>query len=233
MTLLSVCNDVLGEIGLDPITTVASSTDQRARSILAVAKAAQKKLGRKRWPVLLTYATFDTVAGTAAYDLEADFKAFAVNSAFNEDTMSRLRGAVTPQEWAYTLVNGSFDAVPTFRISGYASKFRLTPTPTAAETLSYWYYSKNLAADSGATEKELAVLDTDVFKFDEDLVKREIKWRYLRQRGLDYGEDYREAAEALEAEFAKAIALPDIMVGKPVYNLPITDGYVPETGFGT
>lgn len=232
MSLLSAVNDVLGEIGLDPITSVESTSDPRARALLAVAKAAQNKLGRVKWPMLQLEHTFPTVVGQSDYDLPTDFRAILYDTAYNTSNLGRLRGSCTPQEWQYMVLNGAVNSPIRFRISGYASKFRITPEPTAVETVSFWYTSKNLATTSLGVAKELAVLDTDIFKFNEDLVKREIKWRFLRQRGLDYAEDFREAAEALELEFAQALALPSLMLGSQL-EPDITDGYVREMGYGT
>jgi hypothetical protein len=232
MTLLSAVNDVLGEMGLDSIQSVASSTNQRSLSLMGVCKAAQKDIGRRNWPVLQAEHTFTTVVDQAEYDLPADFKALISDTAYNTENATKLKGSSTPQEWQWMVQNGQVSISYRFRVSGYASKFRITPTPTAAEEISFWYRSTNLAVSEGGVEKELAVLDTDLFKFDEDLVKRHIKWRYARQRGLDYAEDYRDAYEALDREFAAAISLPDVIIGASERHVDITDGFVPETGFG-
>jgi hypothetical protein len=237
-TALSIVQDVLGEIGITPLPTdIASSTDARAITLRSLLKASMEELARKNWPVLLKEHTFDTVDGTSEYNLPADFGKFVSNTAFDRDEYYKLRGSMSPEQWQFLKASGvlgdSLTGVKQFRISSYPSKFKITPTPSEATSIYYEYLSSYMAVDDDGVEIPACIANTDVPKFDASLIKRDLKWRYLKTRGFDYAEDFREAKDAIDAAFAAAIAQPNVELGGGTDVGPLTDGYVPTTGYGS
>lgn len=240
MTLISLVNDALSEIAIDRVTSVVSTSDPRAPVMLAVAKAALKAVSREHnWPHLNTTTpyTFPTVVAQQAYDLPDDFEKIITDTTYDTSDDYRLIGGVSPAEWQWVNVNGGLMDGARFIVQGYGAnrKMVLTPAPTSVNTIAYFYKSSFLAADNAGVAKATFTADDDTTKVPEDLVQMEFKWRYLKQRGLDYGEEYREAKEAAERIYAESKNSPTItLAGGRVSDLyPLTSGYVPDTGYGT
>ena len=76
------------------------------------------------------------------------------------------------------------------------------PTPTAIETLVYEYVSSRWARSSvGVAQAEFAA-DTDTTVFDPDLMRAEIKWRYLAAKGMVFDDARAEAMAIRESRIA-------------------------------
>lgn len=205
MTLLSAIQDTCDEIGVPRPSAIISSSDQRARTLLALVKTTCNQLIKRHdWSALIREATITTVNGTASYSVESDFLRVIGDTAWDSTNYRKMRGSLTPQEWQY--VKRAILASPAlrkrFRVKwDTVSKARevfIDPTPTSAETLVYEYGSTHFcqATGGGATKAALSV-DSDVFLLDEELIKRDLKWRYLSSRGQPYAEEKQEAERAI------------------------------------
>jgi len=122
------------------------------------------------------------------------------------------------------------DASPRFRYRIRGGRLLLTPTPTAGHTLAFEYISKNwiLGADA-VTYKSAFTLDTDTLLLPEELLRMGLRWRWKKEQGREYAEDFRDyemrVADALGRDGGKPViqldgsaprARPGIMV--PDYN---------------
>ena len=78
MTLLSVCQDAIREIGQFEVpNTIVSNSNTTAIKLLAHAKRAVRELAeRADWDVITREYTFATVNGTTAYSMPSDFDRF-------------------------------------------------------------------------------------------------------------------------------------------------------------
>ena len=66
------------------------------------------------------------------------------------------------------------------------------PTPTAGNTWAFEYISKNwILGVDGTTYKQFFTLDTDTLLLPEELLTLGLRWRWKKEKGFDYAEDFR------------------------------------------
>lgn len=125
-------------------------------------------------------------------------------------------------------------------LSGITRSISLVPVPTLVETVIVEYKTKQTAFTVGldsVIDVPAAVmsLDNDTTRLDESLIELGIKWRWLKSRGLDYGEEYRTYTDAVDMRYAQDINLPSVPLAPCRYtqdDAPITNGFVPDRGYG-
>lgn len=236
MTVLSVVQDVLSEIGDFEIPgSLVGNNSSTARQMLALANTEGKSYARMAdWQWLLTSYTFTTTDGTAAYDLPSDIRFFVNATWWDRTNYWEIFGPATPDIWQ-TLKSGIVtDGVRRwFRVQG--NQFYLHPTPsTTGDTIAYEYISDAWAvAEDGTTTKTSFTADTDSPRYDDYILQLGIKWRFLREKGLPYAEDYNAYADEVERAMGKDGAAP-------IQRLDSTSQWyrdlgmlnVPEAGFG-
>lgn len=229
MTLLSICQTALREIGDFAVpTTIVGNNDPNAVQMLALANRAGRTLANDyRWQALLTNYTFPTVASTDSYALPNDFGRFANLTQWDNTNTTRVQGPVTPSQWQFLQSSGlggaaQFDKA--FRIAG--GLFYIYPTPTAADTIAFQYYSRRWI-----TGKEAFSADTDEALIDEDLILLGTKYRFLAARGDSYEREENEYLRRLDSLQGADGGRNVIAFGK---SLLIGDmaGNLPETNFG-
>ncbi|MBM3346850.1 MAG: hypothetical protein FJY55_10200 [Betaproteobacteria bacterium] len=81
---------------------------------------------------------------------------------------------------------------PRYRFRIRNGKLLVNPAPAAGLTWAFEYMSKNwiLAAD-GTTYKQYSTLDTDTILLPEELVLMGLRWRWKKEKGQEYAEDFR------------------------------------------
>jgi hypothetical protein len=235
MSLLSIAKDVTDVIGLARPTAIVTGQDPLARQILGLAKETLEELGRMDWPVLQIPYTFDTVPSQTQYALPADFGRDVGDTLYAASRYAALRGSLTPGDWARQRNNlpdlGRFR----YRIYGLPLKINVSPTPTTVETfvMEYQTTARVIQAD-GITLKSTYFDDTDVSLVPEELVKKGLKWRLRRAKGLDYSEEFDDYEQTRSQWLAQALAMGSMAVAyrSPYDGAEIGEGYIPEYGFG-
>jgi hypothetical protein len=232
MSLLSIVLRVCDEVGLPRPTAVATSTDQLARQLFALANTELEELSKRfDWPVLTREKTFNTVAGTTQYALPADYRKFISNSIYDRSAYTALRGSLSPSQWQAAQI--SSPARTSVRIYGNPLKLNITPAPASVETLVFEYMTTNFAVSSMGAEKPLYGSDDDSSLIDEALVRMGLKWRAKHAKGLEFSADLAEYEAVVAREFAAAMAQPFIPVGFSRHSEePITTGTIRSQGFG-
>jgi len=123
---------------------------------------------------------------------------------------------------------------PRYRYRLRGGKLLVNPTPAAGHTWAFEYVSKNwLLGIDGTTYKQYATLDTDTILLPEDLVLMGLRWRWKKEKGLDYAEDFEEyenqiktdlgrdgGKETLRMDGESRDARPGIFVPDMSWNLP-------------
>lgn len=235
MSLLTACQRVCDEVGMPRPSVVASSLDQLARMLFALANTEIEELSKsKDWPSLQSIGAIeDTVIGVSTYAVPADFRKLITGTAYQSAQYRRIRGSLTPSQWqrrrnvALNMLDGYG-----LRIFGNPRLIYLTPTPEIEETLVYEYMSKFFVTDADGVPKPAFTVDTDETIVGEDLFRAGLKWRIKHAKGLEYSEDYNQAMLARERDYAAELALDEICVGGPRPLDSLDPGYVRDTGFG-
>ena len=240
MSLLTMIQTAANIVGVQQPVSAIGSTDTTTLQMLALANQEGRELAEKSWPLLWRNATITTVADQQEYALPADFNWQLVDTFWNAATRLPVWGPQTPQTKQaieYGLIGQQPVATRYWIWRGASSndaKVYIQPTPPDnGDTLAYMYVSSHWCrnADDDTTYSAWTA-DTDVGILSEDLMKDGVVWRFLRQKGLDYG-DYRNDYERRRDRL--------IAQSRPAPNLSVT-GFrmwpmigpwsAPETGYG-
>lgn len=238
MALVDLCRSVLRQTGWKDLTTIASNTDPTARQLFGIANEELDELSQRAWPHLIKTHEFTTVADDDEYALPADFRVPVGNSAYQATQYYSVRGSLSSGEWAqrkYGLLgNLSRWAYRIVYNDSGVPVLRLAPTPTQADDMVIEYLSSNFARASDTTEQAAFVVDSDVSKVPERLVRLGVMYRFRRVKGLDFSAELAQYNNAVNQAFSQYRAHGDIRIGgTPLTHDPeLTSGYVPDTGFG-
>jgi hypothetical protein len=191
MSLLTLVQSVCRRLTLPVPTAVASSSDVNIQLMFELANEDGEELQtRCNWQLLTSEHTFPTTdAAVQANALPADFDRFIGNSQYDRTTRRQVLGPITPQVWqaiqAQPQLNRVFLA---FRQRG--GQVLVTPNPAAGDTLAYEYVSANWVQSQGGQGQSAYMADTDVSLIDETLINLGVRWRFKKEKGFDYGEDF-------------------------------------------
>lgn len=234
MSLLSICQDTADVIGLTRPTAIITGQDPISRQMLGFCKEALEELSLMDWPFLEVSYSFPTVVDQTAYTVPEDYGREIGDSVYGNARYSQIRGSLTPADWARqrNILPGL--GFYRFRIFGNPLKLNLTPTPQVVETIVMEYQTLYRVAHFDATPGLTYTDDRDVSVVPEYLMKKGLKWRLRRAKGLDYSEEFDDYEIARTTALAQSLQLGSMPVAyKGPYDsadLPI--GYVPETGYG-
>lgn len=236
MTLLSVAQDVCDVIGLVRPAAIITGNDQLARQILGLAKETLEELGLMDWPMLEVPYTFNTTVGQAQYDLPADFGREVGDTVYVASQYSQLRGSLSPADWyrqrdALQAQIGRYR----FRIFGLPTKLNFAPTPQVVEEITLEYQTTYRVRQGDGTYKDTFYADSDVPLVAEELLKKGLKWRLRRAKGLDYSEEFDDYEISRAQRLAQALSMGSMPIAyRSQYDMP--EGlnlYIPETGYGS
>lgn len=177
--------------------------------------------------------TVDLSIGQAAYSMPSDFESFAMCTFWDNSPNWELMGAISAQEkqlLRYGIVAPAINR--TFYIR--SSKLWLVPTPTTnGELITYDYYSNGFCQSSGGTAQTSWEADTDTYVLDEDCFIQGMKWRYLRSKGFDYGQefiDYKQQVAIVMSRDGGQRSLS--LTGGTQWNRFLDGSNIPETDYG-
>ncbi len=241
MTLLSICKAVTSVCGF-AVPVSVQTTEETNVQLIALANEALEDLSEEyNWPQLEIEYPINLVGAQDVYEWPSDFRKTEAASLFRSDEYFRVKGSVNIIEWnkrKYGLL-GSLSCLayrtyysPTTGAAG----IQVTPTPDSAGTMVGLYYTNNYASDGAMvpTFKAKYELDTDVSRIPERLVKLGLMWRFRRAKGLDFSAELAQYNSVIAKQFSDRIGPADIVIGRKNYftNDGLTDGYVPDNGFG-
>jgi hypothetical protein len=179
--------------------------------------------------------------GQIAYDLPTDIKSFVNATQWDRDFRWPMLGPLSPQEWQ-TVMSGISPVGPRIRFRVVDNTFLIQPLPGTGQTdqIAYEYISNAWCTDSSGTPRTASggicrfAADGDLYRWPEDTLKLGIKWRFLRAKGLDYGEEYREYTESRDTQIATSGASRSLRLNATANGLNLL-GYdnIPDSGYGT
>lgn len=193
MTMLSVVQRFCTRTGLTSPATVYGTTDPQIRQILAILEEEGSDLSKRGdWNEI----TFEATHNTLAQEDQGAITTIASNG-FNYIKNQTIwdRSLRLP---VYVIDGPNWQAAKAMSLTGprYQARIRggkliSNPVPTAGNTWAFEYISKNwiLGAD-GTSYKEYFTLDTDTILLPESIVLMGLRWRWKKEKGLEYGEDF-------------------------------------------
>lgn len=205
MTLLSICQDAAGRIGLGTIDSIVANTNPLAVRLRGLATASGRAMMRRHaWQFLRDEVTFTTTATEEQTNspIPTDFHRFVNETLWNRSLRRPLMGPMTPQE--YQEYKASATSVLSDAFVLRQNKFYMLAAPGAGQTVAYEYVSKYWCKvdDASARSKTSFTADTDVPAFDEELMTLDLVWRYKSSVGLPYAEAMNDFEIAVNSDIA-------------------------------
>lgn len=236
-TLLELIQQATDEIGIPQPSAIIGQVDDQSRQLLALANREGKDFSvlansRGGWQNLHKEYTFTTVSGTADYALPSDFEYFVQRSFWDGNMLWELMGPISAQE-KQILRYGSVTSGPRRKFYVRGNMLYLDPEPTTTgDTIAYDYYSNAWCQSAGGTDQTKWNDDTDFYKLDEDCFIQGMKWRFLRAKGLDYGEEKKAYDSDCMRVLARDGGARDLSLVRNEGIPFISMGNVPDTGYG-
>lgn len=202
---------------------VASGAFQSGTRILSIDSATQVTLSN---PAIASGT--DIIFGQIAYDLPSDFEYFVQKTFWDNRYKWALIGPITAQE-KQILRYGVVASGPRNKFYVRVNKMWLDPVPSEEFMIAYDYYSNApIAATAGGYSKTWTA-DTDTYLLDEDCFIQGLKWRFLRAKGLDYGEEYSSYLEDTQRTIGRDGGSRDLPLGGAGYApFFIDDANIPD-----
>ncbi|MES0385716.1 MAG: hypothetical protein ABUJ98_14175 [Hyphomicrobium sp.] len=199
MTLLTLCQNVADDVGVERPTTIVGNPDRTAKRLLRAATRECQLLAKQDWSILQRPHEYSTVAGVDAYDLPDDFESLLSDTSWDRTNYWLIRGGMTAKEWQVrkSAIIATTAFRKEFRIkrgAGNVRQYFIDPVPTEADDLVFEYKSKGWAQSSTGVVQSQWLADTDTAILDEDLVEMGVLWRYLKRIGQSYIEEFNEHA---------------------------------------
>lgn len=221
MSLLTIVQGFCQRTKLPVPATVMGNTDPQVIQFRALLEEEGQELSQRgQWEGLLREATHTTLAA----EDQGTIISIATNgfrSILHETMWDRNDKLPVPliNSSAWQRLKATVGISPRYRYRLRGGKLLLTPTPPAGHTLAFEYLSKNwILGVDGTTYKELFTLDTDTLLLPEELLRLGLRWRWKKEHGLEYAEDFR----TYETEVANALGRDG---GKPTLYM---DGSQPR-----
>lgn len=196
MSLLTVVQYVCGRVNIPvPSTVMGSVTDTQVLQLLRLLEEEGNDLAQRGpWQGITFEATHTTIAnedqGAVTSIATNGFRGIKNQTFWDRTNKLPVLGPLSDEEWQAFKGLATTGARYYYRIRG--GKLLVNPTPTAGYTWAFEYVSKNwILGDDGTTYKQYFTLDTDTILLPEDLVLMGLRWRWKKEKGLDYAEDMR------------------------------------------
>jgi hypothetical protein len=146
------------------------------------------------------------VRGNAYYGCTRESGNDGVNTIWDRNLSEPVYGGVSGRDWQAIKATNVTGPRYQFRIRG--GKLLANPVPTAGHTWAFEYISKNWITDStGVTYKQYFTADSDLMLLPEELLLMGLRWRWKKEEGLEYAEDFRsyemQVKDALSRDGAK------------------------------
>lgn len=229
MALLSIIQDAADRMGLPRPTSVVGSSDTQVRQLFGLAQQEGKELARRGpWQALTLEKTITATASeTQSGGIPTDFDRMIEGSFWNRTQDRRVVGPLDPQKWQ-GLKTGLYNLVwDAFRIRG--NELLMNPVPQAGDELVYEYVSLYWCTDaSGSTSRAAWAADDDLARLDEELITLGVIWRFLKAKGLDYGEAFRTYEMEVERRLANDGGMRMLDLGGDSGGSGVFDPSVPE-----
>lgn len=192
-TMLEIVQDFMGRQNLPVPTTVYGTTDPQVLQAMKLLEEEGNDLAsRGAWQFLINEASLTTLA----LEDQGAMTSLATNGfryILNDTMWSRSRrlpvsGPMDPRAWQ--MLKAQFVSGPYYRHRIRGNHLLVNPVPPAGESWYFEYVSENWILN-GSTYKRRFTADTDTPLLPNDLCLQGLRWRWLREKGMDYAELFR------------------------------------------
>lgn len=236
MTALSIVQQVCAWQALPIPQALFSATDAQTvelRGLLNEEIGELKKWPDMYWRKLMRQYTFiseDSDVQTLN-PLPDDLEYIIPNTMWDRTITRPCWGPIDPQVWQAWKARPILTSVLWgWRLRG--NDFLTAPNPPAGDTVAYEYISNLAVYSAGQTtpDKPYFTADTDTCVFDELMVERGVRWRFLSQKKLDYTQEYQVWIGLVQREASRNKGMPILNASSPTFPA-LAGPYVPSFNF--
>lgn len=231
-TLLEIVQTFTQRQGLPVPATVMGSLDAQVVQYGALLQEGLESISaRGAWQELVKETTWVTTATEdqgAITTLAPGFRYLKVKTLWDRTQKLPLLGPTDGQDWQALKAIVVTGPRYSFRIRG--DHFLTTPAPPAGHTWAFEYLSENFLVDAGGTVyKSAFTLDTDNILLPKQIVLADLRWRWKKEKGLTYAEDFNSAEAMIADALGRDGGSPDLDMAASACNGDILPGvWVPS-----
>jgi hypothetical protein len=231
MSLLTVIQYVAGRTGVTVPSSVLGTSDPQVLQLLRLVEEEGEDL-RKRgpWQGIVKEASWSSTAaedqGAVTTLAASGFDYIKKDTFWDRTSKFPIIGPLSDSEWQARQALAITGPRYSWRIRG--GKMLISPIPAASLTFVFEYISKNwILGVDGTTYKQYFTLDTDTILLPEELVIMGLRWRWKKEKGFDYAEDFRtyeaQVKDALGRDGGKVTLSMDGSIRKPQPGVFVPD----------
>lgn len=231
MSLLTIVQKHTRRTGLPVPVSVVGNTDSQVAQILNLLEEECVELAsRHQWKGLLNEATFlalgaesqGTLASLGSGPTVTNALRYILNDIlWNRSLRLPIYGPIDPQKWQQIKANTTV-SLQQYRVRGVTTGTQatllITPAPTAGQTIAFEYVTDNWALN-GSTPAAAFVADSDTILIPESVVLAGLKWRWKKEKGLGYAEDFNSYEHLVQDSIGRDGT-------RPVLNMAETGGEI-------
>jgi hypothetical protein len=214
-----ILNRAASEVGLAEVTDPYVSSDPNFVQMRRLLQSAAGDLLNvsKPWPQLIKEFSIATVAGDTHYDVPSDFRSMIDGTGWNRTTRRMLGGPASPQQYQ-KLVAWRAASTLTVVLRLTPLEIIVYPTPPDGIVITGEYVSKNWvqSANAVAPDSDAPTSKDDLVLFDDLLVVRALKLKFLQAKGFDTTVALADYASALEAAVGRSGGAPILTTSRRV-----------------
>ena len=223
MSVLSLIQRMCERVNVPSPSTVLGSSDDQVKQLKALLEEEGNDLAsRGSWEALTQEASHTTLAaedqGTISSIASNGFRYVKNQTIWDRTDMLPITGPMDGSEWQSMKARVNTGPRYQYRIRG--GKLLVNPAPVAGHDWRFEYISKYwIIGVDGTSYRNYFTLDTDELLLPEELLLMGLRWRWLREQGLDYAELFRtyeaQVKDALGRDGSKPILRMDEGGGGP------------------
>lgn len=227
-SILEICQEVADIAATKRPDDLFDRNSQHETIWLSVAKMELDSLLRfGDWQELTKEGVLRTCGKKTRYimkNIVPDFYSLLNNTIYVKNSMEKVIGAITPEDWMRDKYFGCPSADLKFKLQNGMINF--LNVPDDGLQIVFQYRSDNIVLDGQSFEEKNSLeKNTDIPLFDEHVMKLGILWRWYRRNGLDYTEEFNEYERELKLKFGAALATKDIDLSRGYFE-PLEMGVV-------
>lgn len=178
--------------------------------------------------------------GQIRYALPTDIRSFINATYWDRNFRWPMLGPLSPVEWE-VIVSGISPVGPRIRFRVVNNYMEIQPLPGTDQTdqIAYEYVSNAFCTSASGTPNTAVggvckfAVDTDVYRWPENVLRLGIKWRFLRAKGLDYSDEYKQYTDARDFQLSVSGASRSLRMNAVAAGLHFLNySNVPDTGYG-
>lgn len=232
MSLLTLIQRFCRRTQLPSPTTVMGSTSDQVLQLRDLLEEEGTDLAQRGpWQALVQEATFTSLAtidqGAISSIASNGFDYLRDQTFWDRTNRWPILGPINGAEW---------QAVRAWTVTGPRSQYRifngrlyLYPAPSAGLSLAFEYVTTHWILDSdGTTYKAIFNADDDVPLLSDRLLLQGLRWRWKKEKGLDYEEDFRTYELQVANALSRDRSNPVLHLDEHTHRRPSPGIFIPQ-----